>query len=88
VDFNSYFTLMSPSVGKQRRLWFYFYGFNIAILAGLFSALSGRLLGRWRGGLGIGLYTLLVGARTAVVRAAITSSLDLFARQVGRDSCT
>lgn len=63
-------------------------GFNITIIAGLFSALFGRWLGYWRGMLvslfGIAVYTLLVGADAAVVRAAIMGSLTLLARQVGR----
>jgi competence protein ComEC len=63
-------------------------GFNITILAGLFSTIFSRLLGRWRGAitatLGIGLYTLLVGADAAVVRAALMGGLAVFARQVGR----
>ncbi len=63
-------------------------GFNIAIIAGLFMTLFGRLLGPRRGTLaavvGIALYTLLVGAEPAVVRAAIMGGLGLFARQVGR----
>ena len=44
-------------------------GFNIAILAGLFSTLFSRLLGARRGALaaalGIAFYTLLVGAVSA-----------------------
>ncbi len=63
-------------------------GFNITILAGLLAGLFTRLLGRWKGILitliGIGLYTLLVGAGASVVRAAIMGALALFARQVGR----
>jgi competence protein ComEC len=63
-------------------------GFNIAILAGLFSILFTRLLGRWRGlvvaGLAIAFYTLLVGAGASVVRAAIMGILGLFGRQIGR----
>lgn len=63
-------------------------GFNITILAGLFSWVFARLLGRWRGAvlaaLMISLYTLLVGANAAVVRAAILGVLALGARQVGR----
>jgi competence protein ComEC len=63
-------------------------GFNMAIVAGLFSTLFGRLLGR-RGGFlaaaaAITVYTVLVGANAAVVRAAIMGGLALFARQVGR----
>jgi competence protein ComEC len=66
-------------------------GFNITILAGLFSTLFVKLLGKRRrflaAGLSvaaIGLYTLLVGAEAAVVRAALMGVLALFARQVGR----
>jgi competence protein ComEC len=63
-------------------------GFNIAIIAGLFVSLFGRLLGPRRGAAaaaaGIGLYTILVGADAAVVRAAIMGTLALLARQTGR----
>jgi competence protein ComEC len=63
-------------------------GFNITILAGLFSTIFGRLLGRWRGALitllVIAVYTLLVGADAAVVRAAIMGGLSLYAVQLGR----
>ncbi|MEN8173314.1 MAG: ComEC/Rec2 family competence protein [Chloroflexota bacterium] len=63
-------------------------GFNITIIAGLFASTFGRIWGPRKGAvaavLGIGLYTLLVGADAAVVRAAIMGGLALFARQVGR----
>lgn len=66
-------------------------GFNITILAGLFSTIFLRLLGRPRRFLAAGLtalavavYTLFVGAYAAVVRAAILGGLALFARQLGR----
>jgi len=63
-------------------------GFNITIIAALFVALFSRLLGPRRGALaaviGIAVYTLLVGADAAVVRAALMVGLALFARQVGR----
>ena len=63
-------------------------GFNIAIIAGIFFAFFRRLFGERRGAvvaiLGIVLYTFIVGADAAVVRAAIMGSLALFARQVGR----
>lgn len=63
-------------------------GFNITIIAAIFTSLFRRLLGVRRGmilaGLGIGLYTLLVGADAAVVRAAIMGSLVLLARLLGR----
>ncbi|MCJ7585829.1 MAG: ComEC/Rec2 family competence protein [Anaerolineales bacterium] len=63
-------------------------GFNITIIAALFVALFSRLLGPRKGALaavvGIALYTILVGANAAVVRAALMGGLALFARQVGR----
>ena len=63
-------------------------GFNITILAGLFSLVFGKLLGRWRGALltimVIGSYTILVGADAAVVRAALMGGLSIFAVQLGR----
>ncbi|RPI31684.1 MAG: DUF4131 domain-containing protein, partial [Chloroflexota bacterium] len=63
-------------------------GANMAVVAGLFSTLFGRWLGPRRGAiaavLGIGLYTVLVGASAAVVRAAFMGGLSLFARQLGR----
>jgi competence protein ComEC len=63
-------------------------GFNMAIVAALFAGLFGRLLGPRKGAvaavLGISIYTILVGANAAVVRAAIMGGLAIFARQVGR----
>lgn len=63
-------------------------GFNIAIIAGLFFALFSRVLGQLRGSiiaiLGIALYTFLVGADAAVVRAAFMGGISLTARQLGR----
>jgi competence protein ComEC len=63
-------------------------GFNMAIVAGLFASLFGRLLGNRSGAaaalVAISIYTILVGANAAVVRAAIMGGLALFARQVGR----
>jgi competence protein ComEC len=66
-------------------------GFNITLLSGLMAALFTRLLGRKRrilagvlSAAGIGVYTLLVGADAAVVRAALMGGLALFARMVGR----
>jgi len=63
-------------------------GFNMSIIAGIFFAFFSRFLGDRRGAafaiLGIVLYTFIVGADAAVVRAAIMGSLALFARQVGR----
>ncbi|MDA1329620.1 MAG: ComEC/Rec2 family competence protein [Chloroflexi bacterium] len=63
-------------------------GFNITIIAGLLLSLFRRTWGATRGTwiavVGISLYTLLVGADAAVVRAAIMGTLTLLARQVGR----
>ncbi len=63
-------------------------GFNFAIVAGLFSSLFTRLLGRWRGMLaaflGMVIYAVLAGANAAVVRAAIMGSFSVFAQQLGR----
>lgn len=63
-------------------------GFNISIIAGIFLALSRRWLGLrrgvWLAGGGIALYTLLVGADAAVVRAAIMGLVALLALQAGR----
>lgn len=63
-------------------------GFNIAIIAGVFVLIFGRLLGPRRGALmaviGVAFYTVLVGADPAVVRAALMGGLSLFAVQVGR----
>jgi competence protein ComEC len=63
-------------------------GFNITIVAGLFSTLFGRLFGRVRGAVAaavaIGVYTILVGADPPVVRAAIMGGFSLLARQIGR----
>jgi len=63
-------------------------GFNISIIAGIFFAFFSRFLGERRGVvvaiLGIAIYTFIVGADAAVVRAALMGSLALLARQVGR----
>lgn len=63
-------------------------GFNIAILAGLITSIFTRLLGRKWGGLAavcaISLYTLLVGADAAVVRAAVMGALGVFGGMFGR----
>jgi hypothetical protein len=57
------FTKTSHSVEKPHLGWFYFCGFNFAIIAGLFVLAFGRLLGRWRSlpaaWLGIGAYAVL-----------------------------
>jgi competence protein ComEC len=63
-------------------------GFNITIVAGLFTRFFGRLLNPRRAAAaalaGIGFYTLLVGADAAVVRAAVMGGLSILAGQIGR----
>ena len=62
-------------------------GFNIAVLVGFLNGLLGRLVGRraWPFILiGVGAYTLLVGADATVVRAAIMGGLYVLAGAVGR----
>lgn len=63
-------------------------GFNITILAALFTRAFNHFLGRRKGAitaaLAIAVYTILVGASASVLRAALMGGLSLFARQVGR----
>jgi competence protein ComEC len=63
-------------------------GFNITIIAGLFTLLFSRLQGERKGvivaAIGIIFHTLLVGANAAVVRAAFLSMLTLLGHQLGR----
>lgn len=63
-------------------------GFNIAILAQLFSKIFGRIFSRWWAMLAsiiaIAGYSLMVGGTASVVRAAIMGSLALVAQQIGR----
>jgi predicted membrane metal-binding protein len=63
------------STKKSHLLCFYICGFNIGIIAGLFTLGFTRLLGRRWGTvaaiLGVIIYTLLVGASPSVLRAAI-----------------
>ena len=63
-------------------------GFNISIIAGLFLLLFSRWLGQrrgvWMAGAAVGLYTFLVGADPAVVRAAIMGLVGLLALRTGR----
>ena len=63
-------------------------GFNIAILAGLFSSIFTRLLGKKWGALvailAIASYTILVGGDAAVVRAAIMGGVGVFGGMFGR----
>lgn len=63
-------------------------GFNLTLLAQGSIKLSGRWLGRRKGSIAavavILLYTVMVGAQPAVVRAAIMASLGLLASYLGR----
>lgn len=63
-------------------------GFNITIIAGLFIFLFSRFLGRYKGAVtatvAIIIYTLLVGANAAVVRAAILGLLTMLGHLIGR----
>lgn len=63
-------------------------GFNIAIIAGAFYSLFKNIFGERRGAvfaiLGVVLYTILVGAEAAVVRAAVMGCVALIARLLGR----
>ena len=63
-------------------------GFNISIIAGIFLIFFSRFLGQKRGAivaiLGIVLYTFIVGADPAVVRAAIMGGFAILAKQLGR----
>ena len=65
-------------------------GFNMGVLAGLVGFLFSRLPRRGWATLGaivtLTLYTLLVGANPAVVRALIMSSMALVAVQIGRSA--
>ncbi|KPK94452.1 MAG: hypothetical protein AMJ88_03790, partial [Anaerolineae bacterium SM23_ 63] len=65
-------------------------GFNITIIAAIFTSLFNRWLGARRGaiaaGIAIALYTILVGADAAVVRAAIMGGLSLLALRIGRQT--
>jgi competence protein ComEC len=72
---------------KKHPYWFLIYGFNMAILAAFFAAITGRFLPRlWSpvvAVLGIAFYTIMVGGQAVVVRAAIMGGLSLFGRQMG-----
>ena len=63
-------------------------GFNITIVAGFFSRFFSRFMNPQKGAVaalfGISLYTILVGADAAVVRAAVMGGLAIFAQQIGR----
>ncbi len=62
-------------------------GFNLTIVAGLFTAVARALFGKrretWVALGGLWLYTALVGAAAAVVRAAVMGSLVIVARREG-----
>jgi len=63
-------------------------GFNITIVAALFDDLSCRLVGKRHSAVvaiaGVIIYTILVGASAAVVRAALMGIAFLIGRRVGR----
>ncbi len=71
-------------------------GFNITIIAGIFTMLAQRLFGQpfgaaqgkqrafWVAIAGVAVYTMLVGASAAVLRAALMGILCLWARRLGR----
>ena len=65
-------------------------GFNIAIISGVFSRLSVRLVGRryaaWFSTAAIALYALFVGASAAVVRAAVMGSIAVWGEHLGRQN--
>ena len=81
-------TLDPQLIEKKHELCFYFWGFNIAIIAALFTFLFTRILGTLRGAIvsaiGIIIYTLMVGANPAVVRAAILGMITLVGILIGR----
>ena len=63
-------------------------GFNIAIIAGIFFSIFKNIFGERYGAaiaiVGIFFYAFLVGADSAVMRAAFMGSISLLARQLGR----
>ena len=63
-------------------------GFNITIVAGFFARFFSRIMNPRKGAVaalvGISIYTILVGADAAVVRAAVMGGLSIFAQQIGR----
>jgi len=65
-------------------------GFNITIIAAVFlnslSSALGKRAGLLTAGAAVGLYTILVGADAAVVRAALMVSVSLLARLLGRQN--
>ncbi len=67
-------------------------GFNIAIVAGVFTAVFRRWFVRWQAALlamaSIAFFTLMVGATPSVLRAAIMGSLGIVAQLIGRRSAS
>jgi competence protein ComEC len=71
-------------------------GFNITIISGIFAGLAARLFARtpgpgkkravWVAIAGVALYTILVGASAAVVRAALMGILYLWGRYLERET--
>jgi len=65
-------------------------GYNIALLAGILTAIGHRLIGKRKATLfvlaGIAVYTVLVGTDAAVVRAAFMGGLYVLALHYGRQS--
>ncbi|MCX7680425.1 MAG: DNA internalization-related competence protein ComEC/Rec2 [Anaerolineae bacterium] len=71
-------------------------GFNITIISGVFAGLARRLFSRgpgagekralWIAVAGVALYTVLVGASAAVVRAALMGILYLWGRYLERET--
>jgi competence protein ComEC len=62
-------------------------GYNITIIVKIFERFSrswSRKISFYSGIIGIILFTILTGASASVVRAAIISSMFLFAKQIGR----
>ncbi len=63
-------------------------GFNITIVSGIFAGLARRLFGQrravWVALVGIAVYTVLVGASAAVLRAALMGALYLWGQHLGR----
>lgn len=65
-------------------------GFNMALIGGAISSLSIKLVGRryaaWFSTAAIALYTILVGAAAAVVRAAVMSCVGVWGQHFGRQN--
>jgi len=63
-------------------------GFNLTIVSGILASLAERSFGRrwsfWIAGVGVALYTVLVGASAAVVRASLMAGVYLLGRHAGR----